>query len=68
MNTNTPPEKDTDDLEWLREIRRKITGSFDHDQKRIGDYLREREKNHGRPHRPRPGPVGACERLMFSSR
>lgn len=47
MNTNTPPEKDTDDLEWLREIRRKITGSFDHDQKRIGDYLREREKTMG---------------------
>ena len=38
---------DPDDLEWLRQIRRKITADFGHDQKRIGDYLREREKAMG---------------------
>ena len=47
MNTNPAPQRDSDDLEWLREIRRKITTSFDHDQKKIGDYLREREKTMG---------------------
>lgn len=44
MNTSTKPQRDSDDLEWLREIRRKITSDFGHDQKKIGDYLREREK------------------------
>ncbi len=43
---NTPPP-DIDDLEWLRAIRRKLTTSFDHDQKKIGDALREREKTMG---------------------
>ena len=38
---------DPDDLEWLRQIRRKITEDFGHDQKRIGDSLREREKAMG---------------------
>ncbi len=33
--------------EWLREIRRKITAEFDHDQQRIGDYLRLREEELG---------------------
>jgi hypothetical protein len=47
MTTPTPPSKDSDDLDWLREIRRKITTSFGHDQKKIGDYLREREKSMG---------------------
>jgi hypothetical protein len=47
MNTDTTPQKDSDDLEWLREIRRKITSDFGHDQKKIGDYLREREKAMG---------------------
>jgi hypothetical protein len=42
----TPPP-DSDDLEWLRAIRRKITSEFDHDQKKIGDALREREKQMG---------------------
>jgi hypothetical protein len=48
MNTesNTPPP-DNDDLEWLRDIRRKLTSSHDHDQKKIGDALREREKTMG---------------------
>ena len=46
MNTPTPPS-DPDDLEWLREIRCKITSDFGHDQKKIGDYLREREKAMG---------------------
>ena len=47
MTTPTPPSKDSDDLDWLREIRCKITTSFGHDQKKIGDYLREREKSMG---------------------
>jgi hypothetical protein len=49
MNTDpTPtPSSHDDGLEWLREIRRKITTDFDHDQKKIGDYLREREKTMG---------------------
>ena len=42
----TPPT-DSDDLEWLRAIRRKITSGFDHDQKKMGDALREREKQMG---------------------
>ena len=46
MNTPTPPS-DPDDLEWLRKIRRKITSDFGHDQQKIGDYLREREKAMG---------------------
>ena len=44
MSTPVTPQRDSDDLEWLREIRRKITSDFGHDQKKIGDYLREREK------------------------
>lgn len=40
-------QTDPDDLEWLRQIHRKITGDFGHDQKKIGDYLREREKATG---------------------
>jgi len=47
MNTQPPPQSRDDGLEWLREIRRKITSEFDHDQTRIGDYLREREKEMG---------------------
>lgn len=46
MNMPTPL-RDPDDLEWLREIRRKITSDFGHDQKKIGDYLRERDKAMG---------------------
>ncbi len=44
--TTTPPP-DTDDLEWLRAIRRKLTSGFGHDQKKIGDALREREQQMG---------------------
>lgn len=47
MNATDAPHRDSDDLEWLRDIRRKITSEFDHDQKKIGDYLREREKAMG---------------------
>jgi hypothetical protein len=47
MNTPATTQRDSDDLEWLREIRRKITSDFGHDQKKIGDYLREREKAMG---------------------
>ena len=47
MNTKPQNQSDSDDLEWLREIRRKITSDFGHDQKKIGDYLREREKAMG---------------------
>jgi hypothetical protein len=50
MNTEpthtTPPAFD-DGLEWLRDIRKELTTSFDHDQTKIGDYLREREKELG---------------------
>lgn len=44
---STSPLPDSDDLEWLRAIRRKLTAEFGHDQKRIGDALREREKQMG---------------------
>jgi hypothetical protein len=47
MNTPATTQRDSDDLEWLREIRRKITSDFGHDQKKIGDYLHEREKAMG---------------------
>ena len=40
-----PPHDDG--LEWLREIRGNIAGSFGHDQSAIGDYLRQREKELG---------------------
>ena len=46
MNPSTPenpaPPRD-DGLDWLREIRRKLTAAHDHDQTRIGDAIRERE-------------------------
>lgn len=45
--TPTPRSQKDDGLEWLREIRREISAEFDHDQTRIGDYLREREKEYG---------------------
>jgi hypothetical protein len=44
---STPSHPDTDDLEWLRAIRRKLTSEFGHDQKKLGDALREREKQMG---------------------
>ena len=50
MKTTAPPEPTVphdDGLEWLRAIRREITTNFDHDQTRLGDYLREREKQLG---------------------
>jgi hypothetical protein len=47
MNTKPPHPGRDDGLEWLRDIRRKITSDFGHDQKKIGDYLREREKTMG---------------------
>jgi len=47
MNPKPTPQGHDDGLEWLRDIRRKITSDFGHDQKKIGDYLREREKTMG---------------------
>jgi len=44
---STPPHPDTDDLEWLRAIRRKLTSEFGHDQRKLGAALREREKHMG---------------------
>jgi hypothetical protein len=41
------PLSDSDDLEWLRAIRRKLTSEFGHDPRKIGDALREREKEMG---------------------
>ncbi len=46
-NAPTPQHPDTDDLEWLRAIRRKLTSEFGHDQQKIGDALRERENQMG---------------------
>ncbi len=48
-NDTTPtsrPQKD-DGLDWLREIRREFSAQFDHDETRIGDYYRQREKEYG---------------------
>jgi hypothetical protein len=48
MNTKSSPQQpDSDDLEWLRAIRRKLTSEHGHDQKKLGDALREREKQMG---------------------
>ena len=47
MNPQPPAEPHDDGLEWLREIRRKVTAEFDHNQQRIGDYLRLREEELG---------------------
>ena len=46
MSSSTPddPVQPRDDgLEWLREIRRKLTAAQNHDQTRIGDAIRARE-------------------------
>ena len=45
--TPATPPPDSDDLEWLRTNHRKITSEFDHDEKNMGDALREREKQMG---------------------
>jgi len=43
--TNQPPTTQEDDgLDWLRDIRRKITAEVGHDPHRVGDRLREMEK------------------------
>jgi len=47
MKPTPTPLPDSDDFEWLRAIRHKITSEFGHDQKKIGDSLREREKQMG---------------------
>ena len=47
MKPEPPAEPRDDGLEWLREIRRRISSDFDHDQQRLGDYLRERERELG---------------------
>ena len=47
MKPEPPAEPHDDGLEWLREIRRRISSDFDHDQQRLGDYLRERERELG---------------------
>ena len=44
MNTFPSPAQQDDGLDWLREIRRKITAEFDHNHHRLGDKLREMEK------------------------
>ncbi len=44
MNTPLPPALQDDGLDWLREIRRKITAELDHNPHRLGDKLRENEK------------------------
>ena len=48
MNTESTSRLQKDDgLDWLRAIRRDISAEFGHDQIRIGDYLRAREKEYG---------------------
>ncbi len=45
MNPQPPPaQQDDDGLDWLRDIRRKITAEFDHNPHRLGARLREMEK------------------------
>ena len=47
MPPPAPTPRPDDGLDWLRDIRRNITGSFGHDQTAIDDYLRQREKQLG---------------------
>ncbi len=44
MNPQPPLAPLDDGLDWLRDIRRKITSEFDHNPHRLGDKLREMEK------------------------
>ena len=44
MILQPPPAPQDDGLDWLRDIRRKITSEFDHNPHRLGDKLREMEK------------------------
>jgi hypothetical protein len=44
MNTQPPPSPQDDGLEWLRDIRRKISADFDHNPHHLGARLREMEK------------------------
>ena len=32
-------------IAWIREIRHKLSAEFDHDPKKLGDHMRELEKN-----------------------
>ncbi len=41
--TDDPAPPRDDGLDWLREIRRKLTAAQGHDQRRIGDAIRARE-------------------------
>lgn len=47
MKKPSTPHPSDDGLEWLREIRRAISAEFDHDPKKYGDYLRQREAKMG---------------------
>ena len=47
MYPPSTPKPADDGLEWLREIRGAISTRFDHDPKKYGDYLREREAKMG---------------------
>lgn len=44
MNSQSPPLMNDDGLDWLRDIRRKITAEYSHDPHRLGAHLREMEK------------------------
>lgn len=44
MNSQPPPQINDDGLDWLRDIRRKITSEFSNDPRRLGAHLREMEK------------------------
>lgn len=44
MSSQPPLSQQDDGLDWLRDIRRKITSSVGHDPHRVGARLREMEK------------------------
>jgi hypothetical protein len=47
-STTPAPEEDSDGLEWLREIRRKMAAECNYDPYEMGRRLRERERTSGR--------------------
>ena len=46
-----PPSLPDDGLDWLRDIRRRISAEHGHDPQKYGDYLRELEKRPEYAHR-----------------
>lgn len=46
MNPKTPSPRADDGLDWLREIRREMAAEAGNDPRRMGDKLRELEKQY----------------------